>query len=217
MAYICIIHAIEALDLLQERLPGKYAAVRRHANRITGTKAHMGEARRIELAIGDHLAHAEDKAWVADFGNAAYAQAEGDIYTLQTALANALGRYGGVPDRNVCAAVVVAQSLAQEAVEYVKRRAAKFRDFTITTHDGRRTSVSASLASMSCAGISHSLEAVARALLEPCLPDGTDLLADPSVATWVKAVMNRLCDVDTWTAARDKADELNGIRNENNK
>ena len=192
LAYISIIHATEAIDMLQERLPEEYTGreVRKYVRRLTGSKARMGETRRLELAIGDQLVRREDRAWMADFGNAAYGKVQPQVSALQTAIANALGRYAGVPDINACAAVVVAQSLAHEAVEYVKRRAAKFRDFTITTHEGRRQSVSSRL-------------------IEKHLPCNVDLAADPSVMNGLKAVLNVMADPKTWAYARDKADSLN--------
>ena len=174
LGYIAIMHAAEALDMLQERLPAGYKEARRYASRITGTKASIGEARRLELAIGDQLAHAADRAWMADFGNAAYGRVLPQVTALQTAIANALGRHPSLPDRNTCAAVVVAQSLAHEAAEYVRRRAAKFTGFTITTHDGQRMSVSRSLASMAA----HDIEARA---------EDTDMRR-PSCEVRVKAV-----------------------------
>lgn len=122
-------------------------------------------------------------------------------------------RKGADDDRNTCAAVVVAQSLAHEAAEYVKRRAAKFTNFTITTHDGRRMSVSSSLASMSCAGIDFCLKNIARMLIEKHLPHDVDLAADPSVMTGLKAVLNTMADPKTWAYARDKADSLNEEKN----
>lgn len=213
LAYISIMHATEALDMLQERLPGNYKEAKKYASRITGTKASMGEIRRLELAIGDQLAQASSRAWMADFGNAAYERVLPQVTSLQTAIANALGRYAGVPDINACAAVVVAQSLAHEAVEYVKRRAAKFTNFTITTHDGRRMSVSSSLASMSPAGLDFCLKNIARMLIEKHLPHDVDLAADPSVMTGLKAVLNTMADPATWAYARDKADSLNEEKN----
>ena len=217
LGYIAIMHATEAIDMLQERLPGNYDEVRRYASRITGTKEHIGEARKLELAIGDQLAQASGRAWMADFGNAAYERVLPQITALQTAIANALGRHPSLPDRNTCAAVVVAQSLAHEAVEYVKRRAAKFTNFTITTHDGRRMSVSSSLASMSCAGLDFCLKNIARILIEKRLPQDFDLAADPSVMTGLKAVLNTMADPATWVYAREKADRLNELKvnNEN--
>lgn len=209
LAYIAMIHATEAVDMLQECLPGNYKDAKKYASRITGTKASMGEIRRLELAISDQLVRREDRAWMADFGNAAYGKVQPHVTALQTAIANALGRYAGVPDINVCAAVVVAQSLAHEAVEYVKRRAAKFTNFTITTHDGRRMSVSSSLASMSCAGIDFCLKNIARMLIEKHLPHDVDLAADPSVMNGLKAVLNTMADPATWAYAREKADRLN--------
>lgn len=209
LAYISIMHATEAIDMLQERLPGNYKDAKKYASRITGTKASMGEIRRLELAIGDQLAQASSRAWMADFGNAAYERVLPQVTSLQTAIANALGRYPSLPDRNTCAAVVVAQSLAHEAVEYVKRRASKFTNFTITTHDGRRMSVSSSLASMSPAGLDFCLKNIARMLIEKHLPHDVDLAADPSMMTGLKAVLNVMATPDTWAYARDKADRLN--------
>ena len=217
LAYISIMQATEALDMLQERLPGNYKEAKKYASRITGTKASMGEIRRLELAIGDQLAHSCDKAWMADFGNAAYERVLPQVTSLQTAIANALGRYPSLPDRNTCAVVVVAQSLAHEAVEYVKRRAAKFTNFTITTHDGRRMSVSSSLASMSPAGLDFCLKNIARMLIEKHLPHDVDLAADPSVMTGLKAVLNTMADPQTWVYARDKADELNKVTDKQTK
>lgn len=211
LAYISMIHAAEALDILQERLPETYASreARKYVRRLTGSKERMGEMRRLELAIGDHLVRREDRAWMADFGNAAYEKVQPHVAALQTAVANALGRYAGVPDINACAAVVVAQSLAHEAVEYVKRRAAKFTGYTIATHEGYRQSVSSNIASMSCAGIDFCLRNIARLLIEKHLPANADLGADPSVQTGLKAVLNVMADPGTWAYARDKADSFN--------
>lgn len=115
LAYITIIHATDALDMMQERLPELYddRQIRKYINRMTGTKASMGEIRKLTLAIGELLAHDCDKAWVADFGNAAYEKVQPYTEKLRIALANALGRYD-VPDINVCAAILVAQSLASD-------------------------------------------------------------------------------------------------------
>ena len=156
LAYITIIHATDALDMMQERLPELYddRQIRKYINRMTGTKASMGEIRKLTLAIGELLAHDCDKAWVADFGNAAYEKVQPYTEKLRIALANALGRYD-VPDINICAAILVAQSLASEAVEYVKRRARKFTNFSIVMQGGYRQSVSSCLSSMSCSGIEY--------------------------------------------------------------
>ena len=109
------------------------------------------------------------------------------------------------------------EKIERAAMEYVKRRAAKFTNFTITTHDGRRMSVSSSLASMSCAGIDFCLKNIARMLIEKHLPHDVDLAADPSVMTGLKAVLNTMADPATWAYARDKADRLNELKvnNEN--
>ena len=63
LAYISIMHATEALDMLQERLPGNYNEVRRYASRITGTKASMGEIRRLELASCSSAATHGGSSW----------------------------------------------------------------------------------------------------------------------------------------------------------
>lgn len=210
LAYITIIHATDALDMMQERLPELYddRQIRKYINRMTGTKASMGEIRKLTLAIGELLAHDCDKAWVADFGNAAYEKVQPYTEKLRTALANALGRYN-VPDINVCAAILVAQSLASEAVEYVKRRASKFTNFTIIMKDKGRQTVSSCLSSMSCSALEYCLRNIARILVEDKLTDDVNIAEDKSVETGLKAVLNVMSDTKTWIYARDKADELN--------
>lgn len=210
LAYITIIHATDAMDMMQERLPELYddRQIRKYINRMTGTKASMGEIRKLTLAIGELLAHDCDKAWVADFGNAAYEKVQPYTEKLRIALANALGRYD-VPDINVCAAILVAQSLASEAVEYVKRRSAKFTNFTITMKGKGRQTVSSCLSSMSCSALEYCLRNIARILVEDKLTDDVNIAEDKSVETGLKAVLNVMSDTKTWIYARDKADELN--------
>lgn len=210
LAYIAIIHATDAMDMMQERLPELYddRQIRKYINRMTGTKASMGEIRKLTLAIGELLAHDCDKAWVADFGNAAYEKVQPYTEKLRIALANALGRYD-VPDINVCAAILVAQSLASEAVEYVKRRSAKFTNFTIVMKGKGRQTVSSCLTSMSCSALEYCLRNIARILVEDKLTDDVNIAEDKSVETGLKAVLNVMSDTNTWIYARDKADELN--------
>lgn len=210
LAYITIIHATDAMDMMQERLPELYddRQIRKYINRMTGTKASMGEIRKLTFAIGELLAHDCDKAWVADFGNAAYEKVQPYTEKLRIALANALGRYD-VPDINVCAAILVAQSLASEAVEYVKRRSAKFTNFTIVMKGKGRQTVSSCLSSMSCSALEYCLRNIARILVEDKLTDDVNIAEDKSVETGLKAVLNVMSDTNTWIYARDKADELN--------
>lgn len=210
LAYITIIHATDAMDMMQERLPELYddRQIRKYINRMTGTKASMGEIRKLTLAIGELLAHDCDKAWVADFGNAAYEKVQPYTEKLRIALANALGRYD-VPDINVCAAILVAQSLASEAVEYVKRRSAKFTNFTIVMKGKGRQTVSSCLSSMSCSALEYCLRNIARMLVEDKLTDDVNIAEDKSVETGLKAVLNVMSDTNTWIYARDKADDLN--------
>lgn len=210
LAYITIIHATDAMDMMQERLPELYddRQIRKYINRMTGTKASMGEIRKLTLAIGELLAHDCDKAWVADFGNAAYEKVQPYTEKLRIALANALGRYD-VPDINVCAAILVAQSLASEAVEYVKRRSSKFTNFTIVMKGKGRQTVSSCLSSMSCSALEYCLRNIARILVEDKLTDDVNIAEDKSVETGLKAVLNVMSDTNTWIYARDKANELN--------
>lgn len=213
LAYITIIHTTDALDMLPVLVLGEstYKNIRRYANRLLGTKTQTGEIRKLEINMGDLLAHDCDRAWVADFGNAVYEKVQPYTYSLQVAIANALGRYN-VPDINVCAAILVAQSLASEAVSYVKRRAKKFANYSIVMRNGYRQSVSSCLNSMSCDAIEFCLRKIAFFLIEKELPHDVDLVADPSVNNGLKSVMNILADVNTWIYAREKANKLNNVK-----
>lgn len=213
LAYITIIHATDAIDMMQKRLPDLYKerTIKKFVNIMLGTKASMGEIRRLTLSIGDLLAHDCDRAWVMDFGNAAYEKVQPYTERLRIALANALGRYN-VPDINVCAAILVAQSLASEAVEYVKRITSKFTNFTIVMKGKGRQTVSSCLSSMSCATIEYCLRNIARILVEDKLTDDVNLAENKSVETGLKAVLNVMADTDTWIYAREKANKLNNVR-----
>ena len=134
---VASIKAADAIDALRERCPELVTGRARHAcGVITGTKEHTGMLALLRLAINDQLADKAGRAWVADFGNAVYALVEDSLDALQTAIANALGRYQGVQERNVCAGIIVAQSLASEATAYVERRARLRR---IAQHDVETT------------------------------------------------------------------------------
>lgn len=216
LAYITIIHATDALDMMQERLPDLYKdrTIKKYVNRMVGTKASMGEIRKLDRSIGELLAHDCDKAWMADFGNAAYEKVLPYTEKLRYAIANALGRYN-LPDINVCAAILVAQSLASEAVEYIRRRARKFTGYSIVMQNGYRQSVSSCLSSMSCETIEYCLRNIAHQLIDKWLPEDVDLVKVPDVEAGLKAVLNVMADVNTWIYAREKAEMLNK-KNKNN-
>lgn len=97
---------------------------------------------------------------MSDFGNAVYERVWPYTEVLRMAIANALGHYN-VPDINVCAAILVAQSLASEAVEYVKRRAAKFTGYSIAIQGGYRRSLSSCISSMLCSALEFCLRNIA--------------------------------------------------------
>lgn len=216
LAYITIIHATDALDMMQDRLPDLYndRTIKKYVNRMVGTKASMGQIRKLDRSIGELLAHDCDKAWMADFGNAAYEKVLPHTEKLRYAIANALGIYN-LPDINVCAAILVAQSLASEAAEYVKRRARKFTNYSIVMQGGRRQSVSSCLSSMSCEAIEYCLRNIAHQLIDKWLPEDVDLVKVPDVEAGLKAVLNVMADVNTWIYAREKAEMLNK-KNKNN-
>ena len=210
LAYITIIHTTDALDMMQERLPELYEErqIRKYVNRMVGTKASMGEIRKLDRSIGELLAHDCDKAWMADFGNAVYEKVQPYTEKLRYAIANALGRYN-LPDINVCATILVAQSLASEAVEYIRRRARKFTGYSIVMQNGYRQSVSSCLSSMSCEAIEYCLRNIAHQLIDKWLPEDVDLVKVPDVEAGLKAVINVMADVNTWIYAREKAEMLN--------
>ena len=210
LGYITAIHTADALDSLQERCPQLIRGrLKYHFNNIGGRDGDPGHLARLYRAIDGLLRNRGDRAWMADFGNAANEAVEPHVLRLRMAVANALGRYPLVPDINVCAAVVVAQSLAHEATAYVRRRSERLGGYTITMADGCRRTVPQLLATVSCAPTDHSLREIAQALLERCLPKDTDLLADPTVKLGCRAVLNCMASPETWIFARDKAERLN--------
>lgn len=210
LGFITSICAADALDALMERckplVRGRVAA---SVRAIMGGGGSSGLLALLRVNINGCMADSESSAWAADFGNAAYGKTEPSLRRLQTAVANTLGRYGAIPDINAFAGLVVAQSVAQEAARYVSRRARQLSGYTVTTRGRQKYSAAFLLRQMSCEGICHHLTIITQELVESRVPNGADLLSDPSVKTGCRAVLNVLGSVDTWVYARDKADELN--------
>lgn len=210
LGLVATMAALDAIDTLRERCPQlERGLVRKGIRNIEGSRERMGQLRKLQLATRDLLGHKEDMAWLDDFGNAVNERVEPQLLRFRTAIANCLGRHRSVTDPNVCAMVIVAQSLAHEQTAYIERRAQMFTRYTMETTDGCRRNVSWVLGTLSCKGIDHSLKLMAQGLLEHSLPPGFDLLADQSVATGCKAVLNTMASVDTWVFAREKAERFN--------
>lgn len=209
LGLVATMAALDATDMLEERLPHLLRRRLRHlARNITGRPGFPGHAEQVTRAVNAMLTHKQDTAWMADFGLAVSERVESHLLRFRNAIANAFGRHQRVPDPNACAAVVLAQALAHEQAAYVSRRANLFTAYTVEAPSGRRN-VASLLRTMSCQPLDHDLREMADILLRHALPNGFDLLADPSVKTGCKAVLNTLASVDTWLYAREKADKLN--------
>lgn len=212
LGYMTLIHTLEALDTLEERCPELMKhGLKRSFNAIM---REGGEADRLRHSINMQLRHERGRAWMADFGNAAYGAARPHLERLQFAVANYLGRHRDMPSPNALAGVVVAQSLAREAAVYTARRASLAHGFSVSTRDRRRVPAASVLNTMSCAPVEHHLRVMARCLLRDRLPAEADILSDTDVMNGCKALLNVLSDTGTWVYARDEADRLNSVRNE---
>lgn len=205
---IALTHAHEAIDELRERCPQLIKGeVRRLLGRLEGNGQGMGLLRRLEIYIGDTFRLEEQKAWMADFGNAAYSLALPHIERLQFAIGNNFGRHG-VPDITAFSKVIVAQSLAGEAAASCERRQAGSRGLTVRNWRGERMECTFMLSLLSCRPIERTLTQLAKALVEPNSTGDIDLFTDKAITDGCKAVVNVMSSVETWAYARDKADEL---------
>jgi len=205
---ITVLHTYDALDALHERCPrllvGEAGKIVR---RLEGGGGSCGLLRLLGVNMEMTLQRV-GKAWIMDFGNAAYEKALPHIERLQYAVGNHLGRHK-VTDITAFSRVIVAQSLAAESASYVERRQKLMRNCLVTAWDRRRISVPFTLGLLSCRSIERALSRLARVLIEPNSVGDIDLFTDQSVIDGCKAVVNVLGDVNTWIYARDKADELN--------
>jgi len=202
LGYITYLYSTEMEDAMRERTPQLVAG------KVKGALRAIGRA--FTLMRQNVNSNFRDKGgayWAADFGNAAYGEVRPHIGRLQTAVANHLGRYKGVADINVFARAIVAQSIASEAALYVERRQRLLHGYSAVTSAGRQ-SVPFLLGLLSMRGVCHHLEVIVGETVGRCVPSDTDLLADPSIRTGCKSVLNMLCDVRMWQEARDKADQL---------
>ena len=203
LGYITYLYTTETEDMIRERCPqvvkGKVLGAFNATHRLF---------RIMRQEINQNFRNLDGAYWTADFSNAVYEIVRPTVERLQMAVANRLGCYPGIPSINACAMLIVAQAIASEAALYVKRRQQLLRNYTVTTSCGRQ-SVSFILGCMSVEGVKNNLNHIVDEVISKAVPDNTDLLADPSVETGCKAVLNVLADPDTWCNARDKADRLN--------
>lgn len=203
-------YAEESLDSLRERCPQVITpSVRSQMRAIEGGGGRIGDLAMMRVNINDNMVNNEGKYWVADFGNAVYERVLPAMERLRTATANALGKCRSIPDINAFARLIVAQSFACEAADYVERRGRMLSGYSITTESNRRYSVPFVLNLMSARPLCHHLTNICREVVGTRIDRNMDLLSDPLIMTGCKAVLNITGSVETWKYARDKANELN--------
>lgn len=134
---------------------------------------------------------------------------------LHIAVSNFLGKYSKVTYRHTFASIIIAQSIASEAKTYVDNASKKFMQYNVVGKDGRKCSAQAVIQTISCAEIRHHLTVIADALLGPCLPNDTDILADPAIYNGCKTIINCLINPKTWAEAREKAEKIKKNENKN--
>lgn len=211
--FLVLILTADATDDLKEQHPKVFCHnVKRIVNNLMGRGDYeQGTLARLRLYTQDLM---KDKrigmAWCDDFGNSVYSQLEADLQRMQVAVANVLGKYPKVFDRNIAAKIIIAQSLASEQAKYIERRAEIFRGFSLQTeYAGHKENVSTVLGRLSCRSTERLLRSLAFELLDKVLPDDVDITHDFSVQIGAKAIFNRLGNTETWRKARDEADRLN--------
>lgn len=206
LSYMTSLCATEAEDMMRERCPSM--ATGRMAGRLAALRKAFT---RLRLTLEDNFSDKAGAYWAADFGNATYERVRPLADRLQVAVANHLGRYRGIEDINVCARLVVAQSMAGETDDYLARRKRMFRGYSMVTSHGR-TGVALQLSLIPTGAVRKLLAEMVGDCVGRHLPQDADLLADPAIRTGCKAMLNMLSMPDMWAAARDKADELQ-VRN----
>lgn len=170
---------------------------------------------RLERAIREQMKGGNEYAWMCDFGNMAHKIIEPHLDKLHIAVSNFLGKYSKVTYRHTFASIIIAQSIASEAKTYVDNASKKFMQYNVVGKDGRKCSAQAVIQTISCAEIRHHLTVIADALLGPCLPNDTDILADPAIYNGCKTIINCLINPKTWAEAREKAEKIKKNENKN--
>ena len=206
LALITITAAVDSTDKLQEKCPWLVKhEIKKYVNEIDKAVSALTSA------INVHTRGHKESMWMYDFGNAIYGVIEPYIEQLNFAISNFLGKYPKVPDCRTFASLVIAQSLASEAKNYIDHESKKFERYSVIDKDGRRRSAGELIQALSCAAIKHYLTAITEALIKPCLTEDTDLLADMTIKNGCNAIINHLINPNTWKEARDKADKLNHV------
>lgn len=219
LAFAAGIAAADALDMLTENRPDLLKReVKKVYNRIVGGRGTTGFLAMHRQQVNTLLAGSYGRDWLSDFGTSVYGAIEDRLQKFRFAVANALGRYPEVPDINICAAVLVACLLSDEAEKYCERCAASFSPVGIKVRrTGERMSGAAVFGRLNPHTLCHELNNMAHALLGRALSDDEDLMQYPDVKAGAKSMINTLCDVETWRGAREKADQYNSGREKDNK
>lgn len=217
LGYIVTDMTMDAMDAVKERMPEFLTdrRVRRHVRCLVNKDDSPGpELARLRIYIGECFVHADDLKWMADFGNALHGIVEKDLNNLRNATANFLGKFGDdIDDINAVAMVLNAQWMAAETARFCDRRASMVKGYSITRYKGGNENAATIIKRLSPWRISEDLKAMANVMVSRVRTD-LDMLADRAINTGCKAFLNKCADADTWTAAINKADELNGTKHE---
>lgn len=209
LALVSVLCTMDALDQVEERRQDWIKGVaRRWWLDIVGREGRMGAAEQVRCNLNALVPHSDCQAWMQDFGNAVMKELERPLFLLHHTLANHLGRYPGIEERNAMADLIIAQSMASETMLYARREQERQRGNVVSMASyGRRLPVAFVVGSLSNGRLYKALTELCRLWVGARLPDGVNVLADDDVRHAANLVIATLETQGLWERAVRSADK----------
>lgn len=215
LSYVSAELALDVLDTIQEQHPTWIKGMAKHYYvGIVGKNARLGYADKVRVNLEAVVPFGDCQAWMRDFGNAVMQGLKRPMFLLHHTVANYLGNFPLVEDRNAMADLIIAQSMASETVRYANREKERLQNCCVTMKRfGKRMPVAVLIDSLSCASMKHALTKLCDAWLAPKLPDNANVLSCEDCMKARDIVLRTLESSTLWSNAVADAEEKHRMAN----
>lgn len=221
LSYVSAELALDVLDSIADEHPTWIKGMPKHYYYdIVGKQGRMGHADRVYASLTAVVPYEDCQAWMRNFGNAVMRGMERPLFLLHHTVANYLGNFPKVEDRNAMADLVIAQSMAAETVRYAEREKERLQGCNVTMKGfGSRVPVSLLIESLCCSQLKFALTQLCDYWLGSKLPDSAAILSCDECLKARDIVMRTLESSTLWSNAVADAEEkhrqANGDKTQN--
>lgn len=210
LSYVSAELALDVLSDIAERHPSWIKGMSKHYfYDITGKQGRIGHADKVRISLEAIVPYKDCQSWMRDFGNAVMKGLERPLFLLHHTVANYLGNFPLVEDRNAMSDLIIAQSMASETLRYSTKEKDRLSDCHVTMNGyGKHMPITILIESLSCASMKFALTKLCDLWLAPQLPDDANILACEDVVKARNIVIQTLESSELWSKAVGRAEEL---------